>query len=69
MYCSSMYRALSTMQLVCPVWYDDVESVALDELRPQTGEFNSSKRSDADVLSADFRKVSFELIVSLHSVH
>jgi len=61
-YCSSMYRALSTMQLVCPEWYDDVETMALDELRPQTGELASSKRSDAVSLSADFRKVSFDNI-------
>lgn len=62
MFSSSMYRALSTMQLVCPEWYDDVKSVALDELRPQTGDCSSSKRSDPAVLASDFRKVAFDNI-------
>ena len=59
MLCSSMYRALSTMQLICCDWYGDVDAVGLDLLRPRCGSTQCNKRSSADTLAAAFRKVSF----------
>eukprot|EP01084_Bolivina_argentea_P304006 524971_1 len=62
-FCSTMYRALSTMQLVCPDWYDDVDNiVALDELRPRYGTFKYSKRSNIVQLNHAFKRVSFDYI-------
>ena len=64
MYVSTMYRALSTMQLVCPDWYDDVKSIALDQLRPKIGKLHSNKRSNLHLLQQDFKKVSFNHVKS-----
>ncbi len=64
MYCSTMYRALSTMQLVCADWYDDVKSIGIDELRPKIGKFKSNKRSNINLLKQDFRPVSFHHVKS-----
>eukprot|EP01083_Nonionella_stella_P284550 968742_1 len=64
-YCSTLYRALSTMQLVCPDWYDDnVKIVALDQLRPQiiNKKNKKNKRSHITELQHAFKNVSFEYV-------
>ena len=42
MYSSTMYRALSTMQMICADWYDDIKSIGLDELRPLIGKYKET---------------------------
>ena len=61
MYCSTMHRSLSTMQLVCADWYDDVKIIATDLLRPKSGKYSSTKRSDIHELKREFKRPKFEL--------
>jgi len=62
MYCSTLYRALSTMRIVCSDWYDDKPSIGFDALRPKYEHWNSNHRSPVETLSHAFKKVSFEHI-------